>query len=64
SLFHPLTIAPIDLDCTPIYIKCSFSPDEVGTKLSADKDENQGIIKGVTSVSDVDNVRDQGAVMI
>ncbi|WP_268886590.1 bifunctional aspartate kinase/homoserine dehydrogenase I [Francisella tularensis] len=64
SVVHPLTIAPMALDRTPIYIKSSYTPDEVGTKISADKDENQGIIKGLTSVSDVAIVRVQGAGMI
>ncbi|MBK2296173.1 bifunctional aspartate kinase/homoserine dehydrogenase I [Francisella philomiragia] len=64
SVVHPLTIAPMALERTPIYIKSSYFPNEVGTKISADKDENQGIIKGLTSVSDVAIVRVQGAGMI
>ncbi|WP_395167500.1 bifunctional aspartate kinase/homoserine dehydrogenase I [Francisella salimarina] len=64
SVVHPLTIAPMALERTPIYIKSSYSPDEVGTKISADKDEDQGLIKGLTSVSDVAIVRVQGAGMI
>ncbi|AFJ43535.1 bifunctional aspartate kinase/homoserine dehydrogenase I [Francisella orientalis] len=64
SVVHPLTIAPMALERTPIYIKSSYSPNEVGTKISADKDENQGIIKGLTSVSNVAIVRVQGAGMI
>lgn len=64
SVVHPLTIAPMALERTPIYIKSSYYPNEVGTKISADKDENQGIIKGLTSVSDVAIVRVQGAGMI
>ncbi|MBK2256492.1 bifunctional aspartate kinase/homoserine dehydrogenase I [Francisella philomiragia] len=64
SVVHPLTIAPMALERTPIYIKSSYLPNEVGTKISADKDENQGIIKGLTSVSDVAIVRVQGAGMI
>ncbi|MED7818576.1 MULTISPECIES: bifunctional aspartate kinase/homoserine dehydrogenase I [unclassified Francisella] len=64
SVVHPLTIAPMALERTPIYIKSSYAPEEVGTKISADKDENQGLIKGLTSVSDVAIVRVQGAGMI
>lgn len=64
SVVHPLTIAPMALERTPIYIKSSYAPNEAGTKISADIDENQGIIKGLTSVSDVAIVRVQGAGMI
>lgn len=64
SVVHPLTIAPMALEKTPIYIKSSYAPDESGTKISADKDENQGLIKGLTSVPDVAIVRVQGAGMI
>ncbi|QIW10668.1 bifunctional aspartate kinase/homoserine dehydrogenase I [Francisella sp. LA112445] len=64
SVVHPLTITPMALERTPIYIKSSYAPEEPGTKICADKDENQGLIKGLTSVSDVAIVRVQGAGMI
>ncbi|GAB4221984.1 MAG: hypothetical protein Kow0076_2020 [Francisella sp.] len=64
SVVHPLTIAPMALEGTPIYIKSSYNPDATGTIISADKDENQGLIKGLTSISDVAIIRVQGAGMI
>lgn len=64
SVVHPFTIAPMALENTPIYIKSSYFPSEKGTKISAEKDENQGLIKGLTSVSNVAIVRVQGAGMI
>ncbi|MED7787603.1 bifunctional aspartate kinase/homoserine dehydrogenase I [Francisella sp. 19X1-34] len=64
SVVHPLTITPMAIERTPIYIKSSYAPEEPGTKICADKDENQGLIKGLTSVSDVAIVRVQGAGMI
>ncbi|MFC4892336.1 bifunctional aspartate kinase/homoserine dehydrogenase I [Pseudofrancisella aestuarii] len=64
SVVHPLTIAPMALENTPIYIKSSYTPNEEGTKISAEKDEDQGLIKGLTSVPNVAIVRVQGAGMI
>lgn len=64
SVVHPFTIAPMALENTPIYIKSSYFPSEKGTKISAEKDEDQGLIKGLTSVSNVAIIRVQGAGMI
>ncbi|ASG68421.1 bifunctional aspartate kinase/homoserine dehydrogenase I [Francisella halioticida] len=64
SVVHPLTITPMALERTPIYIKSSYAPEEIGTKISSDIDENQGLIKGLTSASDVAIVRVQGVGMI
>ena len=64
SVVHPLTIAPMALENTPIYIKSSYDPSLVGTKISSEIDTNQGLIKGLTSVSNVTMVRVQGAGMI
>lgn len=64
SVVHPLTINPMMQENTPIYIKSSFAPQEEGTIISGELDQNQGLIKGLTSVGDVAMVRIQGAGMI
>ena len=64
SVVHPLTISPMASENTPVFIKSSYAPSEIGTKISADRDLSQGMIKGLTSVSDVSIVRVQGAGMI
>ena len=64
SVVHPLTISPMALENIPIYIKSSYAPDEQGTKISTEKDENQKLIKGLTSIPNVAVVRIQGAGMI
>ena len=64
SVVHPLTIAPMAIENTPIYIKSSYDPSLVGTKISSEIDADQGLIKCLTSVSNVTMVRVQGAGMI
>lgn len=60
KVLHPLTIVPASLKQIPIYIRNTFEPQAVGTKISADTSSFTGRVKAVTVRNDLSLITVQG----
>lgn len=63
SVLHPKTIAPIAQFHIPCLIKNSFNPQGAGTLIGQDTGEDNLVIKGITTLSDLTMVNVSGPGM-
>ena len=64
KVLHPLTIVPAELKKIPVWIKNTFNPDFVGTKISEEVYKNGHPVKAVSTMSSLSLVTLQGKGII
>lgn len=63
-VIHPQTMAPAVANNIPIRIRSTFHPDHPGTLISASRQTNGTLIKGITGIDGVALINLEGAGMI
>lgn len=64
SVLYPMTIAPVESENIPLYIKNSFNPNAPGTYISNEPKMTPFLIKGLTYISDIALINVDGAGLI
>lgn len=64
TVLHPMTIAPVESENIPLYIKNSYNPDGPGTYISSVVKKSPYLIKGLTYITDVALISIEGAGLI
>ncbi|MBT3992446.1 MAG: bifunctional aspartate kinase/homoserine dehydrogenase I [Gammaproteobacteria bacterium] len=63
KVIHPKTMAPLMNKGIPIYIKNTFNPDSIGTKILLENNDDKSV-KGMTTIDDLSLINLEGAGMI
>ncbi len=64
KILHPMTIAPLQKNQIPIWIKNSLNPRAKGTYISAVSGASSALIKGLTSIDNIALINIEGSGMI
>jgi len=63
-VIHPQTMAPAVADGIPIRIRSTFSPEHLGTQITASPEHRDALVKGISGIDGVALVNLEGAGMI
>src|SRR5579862_6407766 len=53
KVLHPNTLRPVTAAGVPVWIRNSFAPEKLGTKITAERTKNGGGVKALTAIRDV-----------
>ena len=63
KVIYPPTIQPVMAKKIPVWVKNTFAPDDFGTLIEAETDENE-IIRGITSIDKISVLSLEGSGMV